>query len=142
MEQIDAIELNDETVYPDDAVLESVLGPSFKAYKSLLDLFAQNDLHYEWRYYKDGKAWLCKVQKKTKTLVWMSAWKGYIKATVYIPEKHTGNLLDLPLSPEIKNSIRAAKNVGKSKPCMFDVRDETVLQDLESVLQYKALLKS
>ena len=23
----------------------------------------------QWRYYKDGKAWLCKVQKKKKTIV-------------------------------------------------------------------------
>ena len=141
MEQSNTVELTDENVFPDDTVLEKVLGPSFKTYQSLLDLFEQNKLQYEWRYYRDGKAWLCKVQKKTKTIVWMSAWKGYLKATIYIPEKHVGSLLDLPLSLETKNSICAANNVGKSKPCMFDVRDETVFKDLESIMQYKVLLK-
>jgi len=138
MEQINTIELTDEKIFPDDTVLEKVLGPSFTAYKSLLYLFEQSNLHHEWRYYKDGKAWLCKVQKKTKTLVWMSAWKGYMKATIYIPEKKVGSLLDLPLSTETKDSIRTAKNVGKSKPCMFEVRDETVFKDLEAVMKYKA----
>jgi hypothetical protein len=141
MEQINTIELNDDKVYPDDAILEKILGDSFVAYKSLLRLFDQNNLHYEWRYYRDGKAWLCKVQRKSKTLVWMSAWKGYMKATIYIPEKHVGSMLDLPLSPETKNSILATRNVGKSKPCMFEVRDETVFKDLESIMHYKAIIK-
>jgi hypothetical protein len=141
MEQINTVELTDEKVFPDDTVLERVLGDSFKAYKSLLSLFDHNNLHYEWRYYRDGKAWLCKVQKKTKTLVWMSAWKGYMMATIYIPEKHVGSLLDLPLSLETKNSIRAAKNVGKSKPCMFEIRDETIFKDFESIMHYKGMIK-
>ncbi|OHD78594.1 MAG: hypothetical protein A3J97_11580 [Spirochaetes bacterium RIFOXYC1_FULL_54_7] len=141
MEQINTVELTDDKVFPDDTVLEKVLGDSFKAYKSLLSLFDKNSMQFEWRYYRDGKAWLCKVQKKTKTIVWMSAWKGYMKATIYIPEKHVGSLLDLPLSLETKNSVRAANNVGKSKPCMFEVRDETVFKDLESVMQYKAQIK-
>ena len=141
MEQINTVELTDDKVFPDDTVLEKVLGDSFKAYKSLLSLFDKNSMQFEWRYYRDGKAWLCKVQKKTKTIVWMSAWKGYMKATIYIPEKHVGSLLDLPLSLETKNSVRAANNVGKSKPCMFEVRDETVLKDLESIMQYKAQIK-
>jgi hypothetical protein len=141
MEQINTVELTDEKVFPDDTVLERVLGDSFTAYKALLRLYEKNNLQYEWRYYRDGKAWLCKVQKKSKTLVWMSAWKGYMKATVYIPEKHVGSLLDLPLSLEAKNAIRDANNVGKSKPCMFDLRDETVFKDFEAVMQYKALIK-
>jgi hypothetical protein len=31
--------------------------------------------------------------------------------------------------------------VVKSKPCMFEVRDETVFKDLESIMHYKAIIK-
>ncbi len=141
MEQINTIELNDEKVFPDNTILEKVLGDSFNAYKTLLSLFDKNSMRYEWKYYRDGKAWLCKVQKKSKTIIWMSAWKGYIKATIYFQEKHVNNVLDLPISPETKNSILTARNVGKSKPCMFEVRNEAVLKDLETVMNYKITVK-
>lgn len=66
IETINNIELKDENVYPDEGVLRSVLGKAYDAYANLLDLFNQNEMVYEWRYYHDGKAWLCKVQKKKK----------------------------------------------------------------------------
>ena len=83
METINRIELYDKLVYPDEQVLKSILGKSYNAYYELLKLYDDNEMEYEWRYYKDGKAWLCKVQKKRRTIVWMSAWKGYMQATVY-----------------------------------------------------------
>jgi hypothetical protein len=142
MEQINDIELRDETVFPDDAVLERVLGPSFPRYGRLLSLFGRLGLTHEWRYYRDGKAWLCKVQKKTRTIVWMSAWPGFMKATVYFPEKDTAGIFDLPLREETKTRIRNTKNVGKSKPCMFDINEEAALDDIEAVLIYKIASKS
>jgi hypothetical protein len=85
METVNRIELGDESIYPDEQVLEGVLGDSYTAYCELLKLFDANQMEYDWRYYHDGKAWLCKVQKKKKTIVWMSAWKGYMQATIYFP---------------------------------------------------------
>ena len=60
--------LKDESLFPDDEVLSLALGKSFPAYEAMIDLFNKNELVHEWRYYKDGKAWLCKVQKKKKTI--------------------------------------------------------------------------
>ena len=70
METINTIELKDESVYPEEQVLKSILGESYNAYCELLKLYDDNNMVYEWRYYKDGKAWLCKVQLKKKTIVW------------------------------------------------------------------------
>lgn len=141
MEQVNTTELSDETVFPDTAILEKVLGDSFRAYETLLCLFDKNDLHPEWRYYKDGKSWLCKVQKKSRTILWMSAWKGFMKATIYVPERYVDGISGLPIQSHARESILAARNVGKSKPCMFEVRDESVLKDLETVIKYKIALK-
>lgn len=30
----------------------------------------------EWRYYNDGKSWLCKMLSKKKNLFWLSIWEG------------------------------------------------------------------
>ncbi len=141
MEQINAIELADERIYPDEVVLQRVLGDSFGAYSRLLDLFAENELTTEWRYYKDGKAWLGKVQRKKRTVVWMSAWKGFMKATIYFPDRCADSLLALDLRPETKERMTSVKPVGKSLPCMFEVRNDEVLKDLETVMRYKISLK-
>ena len=137
MDTINTIELRDENRYPDDDVLKSVLNGSFLAYKKLLELFARHALEYEWRYYKDGKAWLCKVQRKKKTIVWMSAWKGFMQAAVYIPEKFSDAIFGLQISEATIETYKATKNVGRSKPCIFKITDESILGDLEIIMLYK-----
>jgi hypothetical protein len=141
METVNKIELSDQTIYPDEMVLKGVLGRSYQAYCALLELFDRNEMFYEWRYYMDGKAWLCKVQKKKRTIVWMSAWRGFMKAAIYIPEKHLEALYEIPVSAETKERIRQTKNVGKSKPCIFEIRNQKVLKDMNKVMQFKIRTK-
>ncbi len=130
-------ELRDESTYPDDKVLSEVLGESYEIYTALLDLFERNDMIPEWRYYKDGKAWLCKVQRKKKTIVWMSAWKGYMQATLYFPLRLLNDILALDISEDLKEQFVNTKNVGKSKPCTFTIREQVILPDFEKVMQLK-----
>ena len=141
METTESLELRDANIYPDNEVLRSVLGKSFEVYLKLLDLYKKNELEYEWRYYKDGKAWLCKVQKKKKTIVWMSAWKGLLKASIYFPLRLLSNVMELDISNEQKENILKTKNVGKSKPCNFEIHEANVLIDFEKVMQLKILSK-
>jgi hypothetical protein len=137
METINNIELRDENVIPDDRVLAGILGESFPAYQALIKLFDDNQLTHEWRYYRDGKAWLCKVQKKDKTIVWMSAWKGYMQATIFFPEKYIEPILGLDISEKQKKKIRITKNTGKSRPCIFEVKTADILEDFNTVMQFK-----
>lgn len=137
METINNIELRDSSIYPDDNVLRRVLEDSYEAYRTLLNLFDKNEMLYEWRYYRDGKAWLCKIQKKKRTIVWMSAWKGFMQASIYFPLKYIEKVYQLDISEEIKNKIKTTKNVGKSKPCIFEVRDKQILADFEKVMMLK-----
>ena len=141
METINTIELKDESVYPDEDVLRSVLGRSYVAFCALLKLYDDNEMTYEWRYYRDGKAWLCKVQKKKRTIVWMSAWKGYMQATLYFAERYLDDILQLDLSDEVKEKIKNTKNVGKSKPCIFEIRNKKILENFNRVMQLKIPLK-
>jgi len=141
METINTIELTDESSFPDEGVLKKVLGRSFNAYLELLKLFTDNELTYEWRYYKDGKAWLCKVQKKKRTIVWMSAWKGYMQATVYFPLRFLEDISKLKITEDSKNKILKTKNVGKSKPCIFEIRNKKAIKDLEKIMNFKIMTK-
>ncbi len=141
METINNIELKDKDLFPDATVLESVLGPSYSYYLTLLDLFDENDMTHEWRYYLDGRTWLCKVQKKKKTIIWMSAWPGYMQATVYVPEARIPEISALDLSERAKARIAETKHVGKSLPCIFEIRDAQAIRDLNTVMQRKMAWK-
>ena len=137
METINNIELADESIYPDEHVLRGVLGESYDAYCALLELYDRKDMRWEWRYYRDGKAWLCKVQRRKRTIVWMSAWTGYMQATIYIPERLMDQVYALPLERRTKGRIRSTKNVGASKPCIFEIRDTGILEDLNTLMDFK-----
>lgn len=141
METINTIELTDESTFPDVNVLKKVLGISYNEYLELLRLYESNDLSHEWRYYRDGKAWLCKVQHKKRTIVWMSAWKGYMKATIYFPERFMNDIFKLSITDNTKNTIKNTKNVGKSKPCIFEIKNKESLIDFETVMKFKILAK-
>ncbi|MDX9789522.1 MAG: DUF3788 family protein [Candidatus Kapaibacterium sp.] len=141
METINNIELRDQDKYPDEELLSTILKESFSAYKNLLRLFDKYDLNYQWRYYHDGKAWLCKVQKKKKTIVWMSAWNGFMQASIYISEKYVDKLYELNISNDLKEKFRNTKNVGKSLPCTFNIIDNEILIDFEIVMNYKLMCK-
>lgn len=137
METINTIELSDPDRYPDDDLLAAVLGDAFAAYRALLALLDRHGLIYEWRYYRDGKAWLCKVQHRKRTIVWMSAWRGYMQATIYFPAKHTDAVFALSLGADTIARFRTTKSVGRSMPCIFEVHNAAVLADFERVMELK-----
>ncbi|MFW5775246.1 MAG: DUF3788 family protein [Chitinivibrionales bacterium] len=137
MESINNIELRDEHEYPDEKVLRATLGASYDAYVELLRVFDEHEMSYEWRYYRDGKAWLCKVQKKKRTIVWMSAWKGFMKATIYFPERYQDRIDGLDISEDTKRTIESTKKVGKSQPCIFEIRDGKSIRDFTTVMKLK-----
>lgn len=56
METINDIELRDESVYPNENLLKIILVGSYNAYCTLLKMYDDNEMKYEWRYYRDGKA--------------------------------------------------------------------------------------
>lgn len=137
MEQINHIELSDPGIYPSEEVLMRVLENTYGVYNEMLSILVKYGLVYEWRYYKDGKAWLCKVTKGKKTIIWMSAWKGFLKATIYLQEKHVDGIRSLDLGEKTKVNFMNARNVGKSKPCMFEIQDTKIFKDFEEMIRYK-----
>ena len=141
METINNLVLTDEKIYPDNNILKSVLGNTYKFYEELLELYEKNNLKCTWRYYNDGKAWLCKVQLKTKTIAWMSAWEGFMQATIYLPNRLLEDILSLDIDDLYAERIKETKNVGKSKPCIFEIKNKDEIINFEKVMLYKMTAK-
>jgi len=135
--------LNDAKVYPDDDVLSEHLGRA----KAAWDAFAAGtaaefgDGSLEWRYYNDGKAWLCKVVHKKKTVCWVSVWDKFFKAAFYFTAKSDRDIESLPIPADLKASYRAHEPIGKLKPLVIDVRTKKALEPVFVLAKYKSALK-
>ena len=99
------------------------------------------ELNPEWNYYNDGKAWLCKVSYRKKTVFWLSVWDTGIKTSFYFTEKTRQGVLELAISDEIKQRFRNATLIGKLIPLSMTILKEEHLSDLRKIIHYKKTLK-
>ena len=136
--------LRNPEVFPSDQVLKEELG---EAVYSTLVSFTETisgpeyGLATEWRYYNDGKAWLCKVTHKKKTILWLSIWEGFFKLSFYFTDKHLEGIASLDISESIKQKFAQAKTIGRLIPLIFDIKSNEQLQDLLTVVRFKKNLK-
>jgi len=133
--------LNDREVYPDDAVIAAAMAGGYAAFCGLCEALPERGITIEWRYYNDGKAWLCKGTAKRKTVFWLAAWSGYFKITCYFNAPASEGVYGLQISDEIKETFRTTKPVGKSMPLTIEVSDTAQLADVLTILDYKKSLK-
>jgi hypothetical protein len=140
---MDSILLRDPEVFPSEEVLSSALAGAYPAWEALSDMITgiSNGLQPEWRYYNDGKAWLCKVVHKKKTVFWVSVWEGYFTTALYISERHCPGIYDLEIDESIKNDLRSAKPSGKLFPVVLKMRTADQVTDLLKLIEYKKSLR-
>ncbi|MDD2591146.1 MAG: DUF3788 family protein [Fermentimonas sp.] len=138
-QQEETMLLRDADVEPTDRVLEDILGKDiYKVYKALIDIItAKYKLAYEWRFYKDGNAWLCKVSNKKKTVFWLSIWEKFIKTGFYFTEKTRVGINEIPIDNDIKNKFDDAIAIGKLFPLSLDIKKTDELKDFEEIVKYK-----
>jgi hypothetical protein len=135
--------LKEQEIYPSDDVLENVLGTSYSAYKELTSKIKDTEyaLEPEWRYYKDGKAWLCKVCNKKKTIFWLSVWNKHFKVAFYFTEKTKTGISELKIEEPIKERFNNSKPIGKLIPLVISIYEKGQIQDVLKVAGYKKNLK-
>ncbi len=119
--------------------LENELGRWFSIYQTLTETLSKNpyDTSPEWRFYKDGGAWLCKMTRKKKTVFWLSAWKQFLKCGFYFTQKTGAGIADLSIDQSLKSSYANAAPVGKLIPLEIDLTKKKQLDDLYTVTSYK-----
>lgn len=135
--------LREQEIEPTNEVLENALGKElFSIYQDIIELFTDEfGLDPQWRFYKDGKAWLCKVVHKKKTILWLSVWENAIKTGFYFTDKTGIGVLALAIDPKIKEVFEVAKPIGKLLPLTLDLNQQEQLKDLKELVSYKKGLK-
>lgn len=131
--------LTDPERTPTAEHLKAEFGALYPIYAELIDTIEADGfcLAAEWRFYKDGKAWLCKISRKKKTVVWMSAWRNCLRLGFYFTARKGMGIPELDIDPVLKASYAAAKPIGKLKPLVVDLKEFEQLSDLYTLLRYK-----
>jgi hypothetical protein len=144
--------LRDPDIQPSGDVIGKALGEANNTYVKLTDKLADHNVHLEWLYYSDGKAWLAKGlyfwkgarggQKET-TVFWLSVWNGFFKVTVFVPEKFRSDALNLPLDDVVKQMIAASEQMGKLKfsPIVFELCSDEMLNAVFTLIDFKKSIK-
>jgi hypothetical protein len=133
----------DPEIFPTNKLVEDVLGDSYQAYVELIDAVTGPDLGLvpEWRYYNDGKAWLCKVCYKKKTIFWLSVWDKYFKTAFYFTDRNSKDISELEIDIKIKEAFSNAPHYGKLVPLVFNMQNSGQIEDMIKVVRYKKSLK-
>lgn len=130
--------LKNPELYPDEKYLGEILQTGlFNTYLEFIRKLTDLGLAWEWRYYNDGKAWLCKVTFKKKTVAWVSLWADFIKAGFYFTEKNREGILSLDISQSFKDSFSSAKPIGKLLPLTLELATQESLKTFEIIAKYK-----
>jgi hypothetical protein len=134
--------LNDRNIFPDNKILTQYLGNSKKAWDSFIDLLKDDypQISTEWRYYNDGKRWLFKVTKKTKTICWVSVWEKYFKVTCYFNNRAEELIKKSLLDAVIKKDwLKDKKN--NIRPITVEVRKISDLKTIKIMIELKESFK-
>lgn len=134
--------LSDPDQFPDDELFQRILDkPRYNIIRKIVESFIETGLALEWRYYKDGKAWLGKVTYRKKTILWLSVWDESIKVGFYFTEKSRLGVLNLDIDNHVKSSFAIVKPIGKLIPLVLEIKNEETLRVLKIIMDYKKNLK-
>lgn len=143
------------TPYPEptEEVLKEALGNTYSIYCQFVEGLSLEDIRLNWKFYKDGHAWLGKGiygwtgprgGKKETTVCWLSIWDGFFKVTVYVPDREKQNMMNLPIQENLRKEIAETRKLGeklKFFPVVFEVYTKETLEDLSEVLSFKKAVR-
>jgi hypothetical protein len=143
--------LRDPLIEPESPVIAEGLGAkAFEAYEALIE--GVNNLKItllDWKFFKDGNVWLLKSEyrwttprgaQKAKPIFWLSIWKGYFKVSFHFAHAIPEELLDLPLSNEVKKLVRGNGEIKGNvtwKSIIIDVKSKSQLKDIFAIIAFR-----
>ncbi len=99
------------------------------------------EISEEWRYYNDGKCWLMKVTRKSKTIFWLSILKGAFRITFYFTDKAAKALAESDISDRLKKDFREGKRYNKIRGVTIVMKSKRDVKDAKTLIAIKLSMK-
>jgi len=135
--------LSDKNQYPTEEIIYSHIGKSKSLWLSLFENIHKDhpDFTEEWRYYNDGKSWLMKVQRKSKTIFWLSILKDSFRITFYLTDKAGKAMDSSTISNELKEQFKNGKSFGTIRGVTVTFKNKKDVEYAKSLIGIKLSIK-
>jgi hypothetical protein len=135
--------LSDKSQYPSEEIIYSHLGKSKTLWLSLFEYIHQNypEISEEWRYYNDGKSWLLKATKKSKTVFWLSLIKNSFRTSFYFTDKAEPAIFSSTISDELKESYKEGKRYNKIRGITVIFKNKKDVEYAKELIGIKLSIK-
>jgi len=135
--------LNNKDQFPTDEIIFSHIGKLSNLWKSVFEFIHENypEIESQWRYYNDGKSWLMKVTRKTKTIFWLSLYEKTFRTTFYFTAKAEEAVMNSTLPGEIKQTFLENKAGGKLRNITIYFKNKSDLETVKELISLKLKIK-
>ena len=135
--------LTDKDQFPTDEIIFSLIGRKKSLWTSVFNYISANhsDVEVQWRYYNDGKSWLMKAVRKSKTIFWLSVIKNTFRTTFYITGKAEKAVLESDIPDELKKTFADGLKSNKFHGLTVIFKNKSDLETFKSLFVLKVSLK-
>lgn len=134
---------NDPDVAPTEDSILDALGRAKGAWQKLFARIRAEhpDFSETWKFYKDGKSWLCQVTWKKKTVCWVFVMKGRFNVGFYFAKRLMDQVLASDLSKERKEDIQKKPVKGQLGSVGVEFGPQKGIKDVMILIDLKKTLK-
>lgn len=135
--------LSDKSQFPTTEIIYGHIGKAKPLWLALFEHIhaSRPDFNEEWRYYNDGKSWLMKVTRKSKTIFWLSVIASSFRTTFYFTERAADAIQGSQLSPALKEQFVSGKQYNKIRGITITYKNAADIKDAKILLQLKLSIK-
>lgn len=135
--------LTDKNKFPTEKIIFSDIGKNKIHWQSLFEYIRANhpDISEEWRYYNDGKSWLLKVTRKSKTIFWLSLFKKTFRITFYFVDRAEEAINKIYISDELKKQFKGGKRYGKIRGLTVTFKNKKDVEYAKTLIEIKLSIK-
>ncbi len=135
--------LTDQNQVPTEEIIFSYIGKGRIYWESVFHHIHSShpDFAEQWRYYNDGQSWLLKVTRKSKTIFWLSIYKGYFRITFYFGDKAEPAIMESSISDQIKEEFKNGKRYGKIRAITLIIDSKKVIEYVKTLITIKLSIK-
>lgn len=129
----------DKSVMPAHTDLESGIGQCYACWTRLADttLRLYPEGIGEWNYPGPKFGWSYRIRDKKRAIIYLLPREGYFKVAFVYGEKAFDEVMKSSVNQMIKDELSSAKPYREGRGIRLDVRDDSILSDLEILIRIK-----
>jgi hypothetical protein len=135
--------LADKEQFPTEEIVFSHIGESRIHWETVFQHISDEypECSSEWRFYNDGKSWLLKTTRKSKTVFWLSVKQNSFNITFYFGDKAELLIMASSISDTLKYSFKNGKRYGKIRAITVKVDEANAVENVKSLIEIKLSIK-